>query len=69
MFNKPEFDAALARACCSRKQLAKALGIDVATLYRKVKDDGSFTRKEINIIIKELNIKNPEAIFFAEELT
>ena len=68
MFNERRFNAQLALAGLSRKDLAEQLGINEATLYRKIKDDGRFTRKEINQIIQILDIKDPEAIFFAPEL-
>ena len=68
MFNKAEFRAALARKGCTRKELAKMLGINEVTLYRKLKRDGDFTREEINIMIQELGIEDPASIFFAEAL-
>lgn len=69
MFNKLEFNAALARKDVKKSELAKVLGINEATLYRKINNDGFFTRDEINKIIKYLEIENPRVIFFADELT
>lgn len=48
--------------------LAKKLGIDKATLYRKLSSGGgSFTIKEANIIVKELKLSEDEAnaVFFS----
>ena len=52
----------------SKKELAVKLGINEITLYRKINNDGFFTRKEINTMIDVLAIENPAEIFFAEEL-
>lgn len=50
------------------KELAKTLEIDESTLYRKINDDGRFTRKEMNNMIDFLEIEDPNNIFFANEL-
>jgi DNA-binding XRE family transcriptional regulator len=68
LFDERKFKAAMALAGVSQKELAQTMGIDVSTLYRKVKADGDFSRGEINTIIKVLHIENPEDIFFADEL-
>lgn len=68
MFDERKFKAALALAGVSQKELAQAIGIDISTLYRKVKADGDFSRKEIKTIIRVLNIENPADIFFGDEL-
>lgn len=68
MFNKREFMAQMARADMTQKELAQKLGIDESTLYRKINDDGRFSRKEMNSIIEILDIKDPSPIFFASEL-
>lgn len=65
MFKENEFKAALARAGKTQKELAQALGIDQSTLWRKITNDGSFTRQEINSIIEFLGIEDPQAIFFS----
>ncbi|MBR3053132.1 MAG: helix-turn-helix transcriptional regulator [Firmicutes bacterium] len=67
-FDKIEFDVALVRAGVSRKQLAEYLDIDVSTLYRKIENDGAFTREEIVKIVELLKIDNPMKIFFAPRL-
>ena len=68
MFNKYEFNAALARKGMKKVQLAKYLGIEYSTLYRKIEENGKFTREEMAKIIDILGIDDPMKIFFAEEL-
>ena len=68
MFHKNKLKAQMTLLGITAKELAKELGINEATFYRKLQRDGDFTRKEINILIQVLQIENPEEIFFAEEL-
>ncbi len=68
MFNKYEFNAALARRGMKKVELAKYLGIEYSTLYRKIEENGKFTREEMAKIIDILSIDDPMKIFFAEEL-
>lgn len=68
MFDRKEYRVAVARAEKTNKEIAEYLGINESTLYRKVQDNGSFTREEINKLIEFLDIKNPAAIFFADTL-
>lgn len=68
MFNKVEFEVAMLRKAVKKADLAKALGIDVSTLYRKLEKNGDFDRDEIAKIMKYLCIEDPNPIFFAEEL-
>ena len=69
MFDKRKFMAQLALVGMTLKELAQKLGIDESTLYRKINDNGRFSRKEMNDIIIILNIEDPNPIFFAPELT
>ena len=69
MFDKRKFMAQIVLAVLTQKELAQKLGIDESTLYRKINDDGRFSRKEMNAIIDILQIKDPNPIFFAPELT
>ena len=49
--------------------LAKRMGVDRATLYRKINRDGeTFTIKEVNLIVEILNLTTEEAmeIFFKD---
>lgn len=68
MFDKNRFKAQIVLAGMTSKELAEKLGINESTLYRKVNNDGNFTRDEINKIIEILRIENPQDIFFAKEL-
>lgn len=50
-------------------ELASKIGIDKATLYRKINSDGkNFTIEEADLISKELNLTFEEvnAIFFSQ---
>lgn len=50
-------------------ELASRIGIDRATLYRKINSDGkSLTIKDANLIAKELNLSRDEVneIFFEQ---
>ena len=67
MFNKRLFEAHLVLAGVTKAELAKILGINVATLSRKLQREGDFTREEINKIMKVLKIDDPTEIFFAKE--
>lgn len=69
MFDKRKFLAQMVLKGITQKKLAEKLGIDESTLYRKINNDGRFTRKEMNDIIIFLDIKDPTPIFFADELT
>lgn len=68
MFDRRKFLAQMTLRDVSKKELAEILGINEATLYRKINNDGYFTRSEINKLIEVLRIDNPTEIFFAEKL-
>lgn len=67
MFKKNEFRAVLARKEKSSNEIAKALGIDPATLSRKISGQSDFYRNEIEKICKILELTPEETmqIFFA----
>lgn len=67
MFDKRKFLAQMTLRDVSKKELAEKLGINEITLYRKINNDGFFTRKEINTMIDFLAIENPAEIFFCRE--
>lgn len=48
MFKKNKFEAMIVEKGMTKEELSKELGISRATLIRKIKNDGSFTRAEIN---------------------
>lgn len=69
MFNQNKLKAQMVLKGLSAKDLSKALKINEATFYRKMRNDGRFTREEINTMIQVLEIEDPADIFFAPELT
>ena len=69
MFDKRKFQAQLILSGKTMDDVAHVLGINIATLYRKINNDGSFTRREISALLPVLGIEDPCDIFFAEELT
>lgn len=68
MFNKTKFKAAMILAGKTQKDLADALNINTATLYRKVNGASEFTLEEIRILCEELNLDSPMDIFFSSEI-
>ena len=68
MFNQNKLKAQMVLKEMSAKNLADAMGINEITFYRKMRDNGRFTREEIATMIKVLEIEDPADIFFAEEL-
>lgn len=68
MFDEKKFKAQMVLAGVTQKEVAEKLGIDEATFYRKMASGGTFTRQQISALIEILDIDDPMAIFFAEEL-
>lgn len=71
MFNKNLLKMKMVGAGITTEKLANLLGINSATLYRKMRGESDFSRSEIIIIrsILGLSADEAEAIFFAPELT
>ncbi len=69
MFNAKELQVAMIRKGLTYEKVAQLLGVAPSTIYRKIKNDGNFNRDEINRLIEILELKHPEDIFFAKELT
>lgn len=69
MFDKKEFDIELVRNEMNMSDLAIAIDIHPSTMYRKVADNGDFTREEIEKITERLHLDSPMKIFFAKKLT
>lgn len=71
MFQKNEFKAELVRRGLSVEQVAKMLGIDTVSLYRKMNGESDFFRNEIDVLRRKLNLSDADLlkIFFAKELT
>ena len=55
----------------SNEDMANYLNIDASTFYRKKSGISDFSRKEMQMIKKRLNLSSEEVdhIFFGEELT
>ena len=68
MFDRNRLKAQMVLNGVTAKQLCEALDIDESTFYRKLKNNGQFTREEIATMIKVLKIENPSEIFFINEL-
>ena len=68
MFDRKKFKAQMALAGITAKELSSKIGMDESTFYRKLNDEGRFSRKEINDMIQILGIGDPREIFFAKEL-
>lgn len=70
MFNEKKFKAKLVECGLSVTDVAKALGINEATLYRKIKGTSDFSRNELTMIKSTLGmtISEFEEVFFACEL-
>lgn len=56
MFNRREFDGAVARAGLKNKELAEKIGISKNTLSSRVNGKSMFNTDEIDKICMELNI-------------
>lgn len=69
MFDEKQFRALVVLSGLSLQQVAAELGINEATLYRKMTGKSDFYRKEIQQLCELLNIENPAAVFFAHNLT
>ncbi len=68
MFDRKKLRAQMVLKGISAKDLSKALNINESTFYRKLNDDGRFTREEMNIMIQVLEIEDPADIFFSQQL-
>ena len=68
MFDKKKFKETVAAAGKTPIDIANMLGIDESTYYRKLANDGSFSRSEIELIVMFLNMERPLEIFFGLQL-
>ena len=70
MFNERRFRERLFREGYTKERLAGELGINQATLYRKINGKSEFTRIEMQLIQKSWHLSREElcSIFFADEL-
>ena len=67
MFDKRKLQAQMVLKGKNAECLAKILGMNTATFYRKMNNNGDFSREEIQKIIIVLDISDPMDIFFADE--
>ena len=68
MFDKKRLQAQMVLAGMNVKDVSAALGINETTFYRKLNNDGDFSRKEISQLVEILKIEDPMLIFFADEI-
>lgn len=68
MVNVSKLKGKIVERNTTQEELATKIGIDKSTFYRKMKQDGSFSIKEVNLIVATLNLSKDEAkaIFFGE---
>ena len=66
MIKTNELRGVIAKNGYSQSDIAKMIGITPKTFYEKMKI-GVFGSDEIQIMIDELHIEDPTAIFFAKE--
>ncbi len=68
MFNKNLFRSEVVKAGMTLEQVAQFMGINIATLYRKINGESDFTRNEIAMFKSclGLNMKSVDAIFFTD---
>ena len=68
MFKENEFMAELARKEMTVPDIAEALGLNKATIWRKIHNNGSFSRNEIATISRVLDLDSADIgkIFFAD---
>lgn len=68
MFDRKRLQSQMVLKGITGKELASRIGISETTLYRKMSDDGDFSRTEIKKMMTVLDINDPVPIFFTEEL-
>ena len=67
MFKKELLKARMVEKSVTQNEMADKLGINSATLYRKINGESEFTRSEMQIIkaVLALDTSGMDAIFFA----
>lgn len=71
MFDAKKFKIALIKRDKSISDIAHLIGVNVATVYRKINGTSDFFRDEIQLISDylELSVEEKEKIFFAQKVT
>lgn len=66
MFKANLFKAKLAERGVTLREIASVMGCNEVTLYRKMRGQSDFTRNEIQLIMRKLEMNNEqvETIFF-----
>lgn len=69
--NPTEFRVAQIRAGVTKEEIAKNLGINIATVYRKINGESDFTLSELRELKKIFGLSKDDVdrIFFNDELT
>ena len=68
MFDERKFKACVALQGATMSQVALMLHIDAATLHRKIRRAGDFSRSEIERLCDILEIDDPRPVFFAKKV-
>ena len=68
MVNVSKLKGKIVERNTTQEELATTICIDKSTFYRKMKQNGNFSIKEVNLIVSALNLSKDEAmsIFFSE---
>lgn len=71
MFNRKKFRGQVIEKGFTLDEIANKIGVNPATLYRKMSGESDFSRKEIQDISAVLRLSDEDImlIFFADELT
>lgn len=64
MFDKKRLQAQMVLKDINAEELSEQLGINPSTFYRKMNNDGDFSRAEIEKMIIVLEINDPVFVFF-----
>ena len=62
MVNVAKLKGKIVECDTTQEELAKNIGIDKSTFYRKMKQNGNFSIKEVNLIVSFLNLTKDEAV-------
>lgn len=62
MVNVSKLKGKIVERNTTQEELATKIGIDKSTFYRKMKHDGNFSIKEVNLIVATLNLSKDEAM-------
>ena len=67
-FDEKRLQAQMVLCGVSVEKLSELLGINKSTFYRKIKNNGDFSRVEILKMIDILKIDDPISIFFNDDV-